>query len=60
MAKTKTTQCMRIEVTFINEVRTPEEIKKLLGADDVVVKSNKIFDHTQPVKATVKKVKKAK
>ena len=56
--KTKTTQCMRIEVTFINDVKTPEEIKNLLGADDIVVKSNKIFDHTQPEKKTkTKKVK---
>lgn len=56
--KTKTTQCMRIEVTFINDVKTPEEIKKLLGADDVVIKSNKIFEHTQPEKKTkTKKVK---
>ena len=44
--KTKTTQCMSLEVTFINSIKTAEEIKKLLDADDVIVKENKIFDHT--------------
>lgn len=42
----KTTQCMTLEVTFINNIKTAEEIKKLLDADDVIVKVNKIFDHT--------------
>ena len=45
--KTKTTQCMTIDVTFINNIKTAEEIKKLLDADDVIVKVNKIFDHTE-------------
>lgn len=44
--KTKTTQCMTIDVTFINNIKTAEEIKKLLDADDVIVKVDKVFDHT--------------
>lgn len=48
--KTKTTQCMTLEVTFINNIKTAEEIKKLLDADDVIVKVDKIFDHTNETK----------
>ena len=41
---------MTLEVTFINNIKTAEEIKKLLDADDVIVKVDKIFDHTNETK----------
>ena len=43
---TCTEQVMKLEVTFIgNEGKTAEEIKKALGADHVLIKSTKVFEH---------------
>ncbi len=37
---------IKVEITFIgNEPKSAEEIKKLLGADHVLIKSTKVFHH---------------
>ena len=43
---TYTEQVMKLEVTFIgNDSKSAEEIKKALGADHVLIKSTKVFEH---------------
>lgn len=49
-ASTYTEQVMKLEVTFIGDcAKTAEEIKKALGADHVLIKSTKAFEH-EPTK----------
>ena len=37
---------IKVEITFIgDEPKSAEEIKKLLGADHVLIKSTKVFHH---------------
>lgn len=40
----ETTQILNVQITFINNSKTVDEIKKLLDADDVILKNEKIFE----------------
>ena len=42
--KKETTQIVKMEVTFINNTKTEQEIKELLGADDVKIIKNQHFE----------------
>lgn len=44
---TKTTQVLNVEITIIDEILDENKIKKLLNADDVHIKRNKIFEHSE-------------
>lgn len=40
-------QIIKLEVTFIKDTKTPEQIKELLNADKVDVVEEQIFEHDE-------------
>lgn len=46
--QTEVTQIINVQLTFIDNPKTADEIKELLDADDVIITNEKVFE--MPVK----------